>query len=491
MQTGAFNALGMMVLRVLGLSPAMSWRPASGGTSQQSDNTKLLENSDLINVIVGITADDVCIGNSAFYISGLDSVKSVRLKESTQRLCDALNKVSKWVASDLLRRGLSMYTLETLPSGACNLVPFLEDVYIYMCKDGSVVYYDKDGNKLKDILSFLYYTKDSLTVIDSSGSSNAGLSVDVVESDNLKYRIKPEAIQLSHIESAAQDLNTVERSMYRYRQTLSRLVRWVNVDVGTAMGDDINTAIGIVSQAINSNSMSLNVGATVVPGGDFNDALPIVPNRKGVGKPELVESIPNFDIKEIADLDYTLGRVFLSTRFPKTYADFNQSLNETTVSLLRSDIRYARMVSTTRQLMEDTVNTWYVDEGSGSSDVSFRLTKMPSTEDSDVVETLSAFADFSNNFYDVIDGADTKELAEAKVEALEALLADTSNLDSIQTWLGLVRDYIRTKFTVVADDKVSAVGKGAGSGSAVNELPGDAVLSEARSAYSAPDVEPE
>lgn len=458
MNTGAFNALGLMVLRVLGLNPVAAWRPASKGGSEMGKVGDYITSSDLINTIVDITASDVSFGETPIYLVGVDKLVSPELRERTQQLCTALNRISNWAATDLLKRGISLYVLhqDTQEDGAVKpiLIPYEVDVQVFMTKSGGIKLLTAEGQEVKNVLMFLNYSKESLEKITESTWDF--FTSKTFDKDDLLYQVLPEPIQLKNLARPARDLAMTEQAIYRYRQQLSRIVRYVTVDVGVSQGDRVTDAIDDVSQALNANSMSLTAGVGLDSMLTFDDAIPIIPVRKGVGKPELSESIPDFSgIKDLGDLDYTLGRIFMGTRFPKTYADFNTNLSDTTVSLLRGDVRYTHLVNKCRTLMERTINDWYHSEvqTAHSEEVKFHMTKLPGTEDSDVVEVLSAFADFSNSFFSSVNDAETEEEAMGRLDSLEALLADTSNLPSIQKWFVATRAYIKDKFKRIAKEE--------------------------------------
>lgn len=461
MYTGGLQSLGLMLANFLGIPPGVSLRRTYGnrGTSANGNGmSEILANHDFINSIVDITSDDVCVGNSPVYVSGLSSISSPVLKQRTEDICAALNKIVRWAAVDLLKHGLSMYVFHSYEDHVAgrvkaSLVPFVEDVKIYMKRDGSIVFYDTKDRVVENVLVFLNYSKESLVKIESGFHDN---SMSDAEWDEMLYEVTPEPIQLKNVSSVAQDLYGLERSMYSYRNKLARIVRFITVDVGNSQGERTQEIIDDISQTINADSQSLQ--PTMTPNTDFADGISIHPHRKGIGKPELVENVPDFDISKMADLDYTLGRLFLATRFPKTYADFNTNLNETTVSLIRGDIRYARMVAHCRFNIEDTINSWFRSSSKelDSSDVYFRLVKLPTSEDTDVVDTLTSFAEFSNNFIETLDNAETREAALNYLQSMESLLDDTSNLSSVQNWFELMRSYINDKFDALDRDEENA-----------------------------------
>lgn len=448
MNTGALEGLGMMLRSVLGLRPGVN-RIARGGASSAREGESYTGSfdalsNDFINSVVDITADDVCVGNSPFYVKGLNTIKSPILLSRTEALTVALNSIARWVAVDLLKRGVSAYWFELQGSDRkpC-LIPYLLDLQFYMRRDGSVACVSSTGEEVSDLLVFLSYSKESLSVVGGGG-------VDGSEESSYLYSITPEPIQLKNLGSIGADLAQEEAAMYSYRERLSRIIRMVAVEVGTAMGDRADEIIDTVSQVLNAPSSSLGMSGGV-SGAMFQDGIPVLPVRNGKGTPSIIESVPTFDISSMVDLDYTLGKFFLAARFPKTYADFNTALDASAVSLLRGDIRYARMVRRACSLMEDTVNAWYRSAVEGaSSSVEFKLVKLPTTEDADVSEVVQSFMDMNASWLDAIESAESEEQANLIIDSLETLLADTSNLHSVQEWFAVTREYVTDKFRAIA-----------------------------------------
>lgn len=526
MNTGAIQALGGMLRNVLGLPFGVN-RIGRGGDGRGGSGGGTVSgydilSDDFVNTVVGITADDVCIGNSPVYVTGSGTLKSPELRSRLDLLCSALNGVVRWAAIDLLKVGWSGYVLHTEKDESLGgivravLVPFMvgvgESLSFYMRKDGRVVVYDGNGQELADMLLFLNYSKESMILLDEDSDAVYG-SLSDADRLVLRYRIIPEPMQLKNMGSAAEALAGLESDIYQYRHKLARLVRMVTVDVGGSSGDRVQEIIDDISQVVNAGSMSL---AGAMGGSDmmFQDMIPVLPNRRGVGKPELITDVPDFDIDKLSDLDHALSKFFLAAQFPKTYADFNTQLDASTVSLLRGDVRYARMVGRCRSLMEDTINGWFkCTKELHESEVEFRLVKLPTTEDLDVSEIVSQFMDTNSGWLDQINAAETRDGAEFILDSLEALLSDTSNLHSIQSWFRVARDYVRRKFDAMdrelsEAESLEAEGDASGfGGSAVDamvdravaagdsdraarESAVDARLAGSRERFEAPDVFP-
>lgn len=457
---GNYQGFLLTLLNFLRIPPGIQVRKSYGANKDASTDwyEKTLASHDFINTIVDITADDVCIGNSPIYIENLDKVISPEQKEAYQKVVKAANKIAKWVAVDLLKRGYSLYAfrqfevkvdtfvggkkLETTETRQ-RLVPVLEEASFYMDEDGKIYVYVED-NLRDDLLVFLNFSKETLILNkDTDFNSQDPRS-------SYKFIINPEPVQLKHVQTVATDLYMVERAMYRYRVQLSKIVRFAEVEVGISQGGENNDlVVDNASAAVNANSMSLGMSSSD-PVMNFDDNLPINPIRKGAGHIDVISDIPDFDkIKELPDLDYTINRLFLAMRFPKSYADFGTALNETAVSLIRGDIRYSRMVANCRSIMQDTLNAWIFGDDYDPMDdaVQVKLTALPTSEDDDVIEALSKQSDFTQEVFQFLGDSESKEEANAKLQSISILLGDSTSQKSIQKWIQFMKDYINDKWS--------------------------------------------
>lgn len=459
-----------MLSRFIGVPPGTQVRkyyPSATGDERADAMENMLGSHDFINTIVDITADDVCLGCNPFYLQGTEHILSPELIKRYKRIVNALNKISRWVAVDLLKRGYSVYELRdqkivvgkdenekptyaTLPT----YVPVFGAVTFYMSADGKVDTFI-DGKKDEKVLTFLNYSRETIAPIKDGTPSGASTETP----DGYAYQVMPEPVQLKHVQTVATDLYSVERAIYRYRIQLSRIVRFAEVEAGIQLGNDNNNlAIDNAAAAVNANSQSMDA-VMLDPLMAFDDNLPVVPIHDKVGHIEVKSDIPDFNqIKELPDLEYTINRMFLAMRFPKSYADFNTALSDTAVSLIRGDVRYARMVDYCRSLMETTVNTRLFGPmfDPSTAETLIKLTSLPSSEDDDVVDALDKFQQFTSSAFDFIGAAETKDEAEVRLKSITILLGDTANLASIQRWSTLMMDYIAKKFKVEESDENGA-----------------------------------
>lgn len=438
---GQLSSTLMMVLNILKIPPGVSVRKAEGPQANDAWVGQGIASHDFINTIVDITADDVCVGNSPVYFDGLDTIVSPVFKSKLEILQRELNKIAKWTAVDLLKSGVSAYRWKSLKRGKDGtLIPLLDELHFYVMEDGSVKAFGKDNEPFSDALIFLSYSKESMTKIDKNKNDKTIPSGAIIT-------VMPQPIQLRHISTVARDLFTTERAMYYYRTQLSRIVRFASVDVGVSQGDKATEAINQVSTIINANSMSLPQAISTDAG--YDDEIPIVPHRRGIGKPEMYESIPDFDISKMADLDYTLGRLFLAMRFPKSYSDFSQALSETAVSTLRGDIRYYKMCNVCRTLMEDTMNSWLQESVTPTtkSKITVKMATIPNSEDDDLIQTMQQVSQYISEVYNfIVTQSESRQQANGKLESLKIMLGGSAGFNYVQQWYDKMAEIIDDQF---------------------------------------------
>lgn len=428
----SFEGLSLMLLNFLRIPPGAAVRKSYGAKGNLNESEIALSD-DIINSMVDITVDDVCIGNSPFYLKYDDSIDQKKL-EGFEVIQEQLNNIAKWAAKDLLKRGVSVYDVSRYKeNGKFVILPHLDEVQVFLNKYGETVITDMEGNILpqEETLAFVNFDKESMTPIDDS------VTLKEEEDTECVISVRPVPIQLKNISSVSRDLFLTKKSILRYRAQLSRIVRFVSVDVGVSQGNKQQEVVDTISEAINADSNSLM--QTTDQLSSYDDNIPVLPSRKGAGKPELVTDIPNANLSELVDLDHLQGDLALVMRFPKTYADFSQTLGDTAASTIRGDIRYSRLVDYARSKIEDTVNDFMllcVPEDVEKYHITYKLTQYPQPEDEDVIDAISSYKDFLSETVElVLENSKTKYLADQKIKMLEDLLGDAANIASIQAFI--------------------------------------------------------
>lgn len=428
------SGVATMLMNYLGVplgAKVKSMTNKNDGKGWTNENVK---NMELIAAILSITVDDVCIGSEPFYYKS-DETPSRIDKVKLDKVLKEFNEISKWIAYDLLADGVSVYKPKIVGK-SIYFVPILKTLKFVLNSKREVIVYDENDHKINDVLVFINYNKTSLSVRQNSRG----------EDEEDTFDITPLPIQLQNVQQTAQELSMTEKAIQRYRKTISKIVRFVHVEVGLAKGNDNQDLIDDISSGINADSLTLEGTSPDM----FEDQIPVFPTRKGLGKPEIEESVPSADITGLSDLDHIMGKLFLSTKFPKTYADFSTALDSSAVSLIRGDIRYARMLKTARSLMEKTINDYFKNlKVAKKYKVVFKLQEIPSPEDADVIESMRGYQDFLNDAYDYIFAdAETAEQANYKLDSFVELLGTSANMKTIESWIQLTRAYIKVRFKI-------------------------------------------
>lgn len=417
------------ILKWLRIPPGSSVRHATGpGTSSQSS----LDDNDYIQTILDITVDDICVGEAPLSIDyDFSTPKSAATK--LDQITDEFNDVIKDVARDLCQSGFSV--LDMVVNKKANkllIFPYIDDVEFYLSKEKKVVAYDPTTKKqLTDKLVFINYTKRSLQKVDDKDASIKG---------DVLFKIIPEPMQLKHAERTLEGITNAENSIAKYRSLL-RPVRYANVDIGTAQGDVQQATVDSIASAINCNSDSLGNSTTL---NEFDDNIPVLPNRKGLGKVEIGSDIPSANLKDLADLDYWLNKLNLIMRFPGTYMDFSKALSESAVSLIRGDLRYTKLCKAVQTLIVRTLNQYIQRSKFNKYKPVFALTTLPSSEDDDVLEALSNYRELAEDVETFVIGEsdDPALLRLHRLQLLKDLFGTSVTSPSLQKWFDDFEIYI-------------------------------------------------
>lgn len=423
------ESFSQTILRWLRIPPGTSLRKADGPSTSSIGK---IEDNEYVESILDITVDDVCVGEeplSVNYDSNTPEVEQKKLKG----ICNEFNSIVKWVARDLAELGYSVYDIAVSSKNKLVALPYLEEVEFYLTKDKRVVAFEQGstvGEQLKKKLIFINFNKKSLQSIDTKNKLPSDIA----------FKIVPSPMQLKNAERTVSGLVSAEDSLARYRIQLGRLARWVNVDIGASQGDTQKDVVDTISSSINANSSSLMNGNLYQ---EFDDNLPVLPHRKGLGKAEIVSDVPSANIADIVDLDYWKTKLALLMRFPATYMDFSKSMDATAVSLLRGDLRYSKLCKSIGTKITSTINEYISSSTFNKYHPVFSLTQLPSSEDDDVIAALQSFVELSKDVEEFINGEnDSKELKLHKLKLLQDLFATSVSSPSIQSWFEEFRKYI-------------------------------------------------
>lgn len=408
------ESFSQAILKWLRIPPGAAVRKANS-----SDTENSIDDNDYVQAIIDITVDDICIGDNPLSVDYESS--DLGIQKAIDQIIAEFNTVVKDVARDLCISGVSAWEVK-IKDKLFQLIPIIDEFEIYMKKDKSLVVVQ--GDKSLDCLLFINYNKRSLS-----------------KSDDEKYlfKIAPQAMQLRNAERTIEGITNAEKSIARYRGLLKPL-RWANVDIGAAQGDTQQDVVDTISSAINADSDSLTNSTTY---SDFNDNIPILPNRKGIGRVDIVSDIPSADIKELSDLDYWLSKLNLVMRFPATYMDFSKSLSESAVSTLRGDIRYLKLCSSVQSKITNTINKYLQDSAFKEAKPVVSLIQLPSSEDDDVIQALGDYNDLAESVENFVMEGEDKVACMHRLTLLKDLFDSVTTSPLLQKWFDDFESYIK------------------------------------------------
>lgn len=438
------------IMNYLGVPQGVLLRKNYGVNGNTNSNFDITAN-DYISTILDITVDDICIGDSPLtYTCSETTPDSVR--NATNQICDEFNKIMKWTARDLCQQGFSLYTASVKKMSSDEiersdensiqekllLLPFLDSVRFYMNNDGEIIVYNDDEKStvnLDNVVLFINYDKTCLTKLDKD-------RVDFKIDDSIIFEVTPLPMQLKKIAGAVKSLGMCESALLRYRTQMSRIARFINVDVGTSQGDQADDVSDAISSAINADSLSLMTSDDAML---YNDAIPVIPNRRGLGKPELVTDIPQYDLKDLGDIDYFLSKVTLLAKFPATYIDFTKVLDSGVATTIKGDIRYSKLCKSVRSVINNTINK-YVGSSKNFAqyEVTFLLNSAPDSEDADRNTALSDITQITDDMHRFVLGegdGDVKSMR-TRLALLQTMVGNKCITEEVSEFFRVENEYL-------------------------------------------------
>ena len=132
----------------------------------------------------------------------------------------------------------------------------MDKVKVILNSRKEVILLDENDSKIIDALVFVNFDRTSLAKI---------------EGKNYEFSITPKSIQLSNVTETGKELAMVEKAILRYRRGLSKILRFVSVEVGASQGNKQQELLDNVSSGINANSLSLETTVSDL----FDDEIPV------------------------------------------------------------------------------------------------------------------------------------------------------------------------------------------------------------------------
>ena len=137
----------------------------------------------------------------------------------------------------------------------------------------------------------------------------------------------------------------------------------------------------------------------------------------------------------------------MGLRFPKNYADFTQNLGDTAVSLIRSDLRYSKLIESISAVIENTVNKFVQDiPNLVKSDLKYKLTRIPNSETDELLNALNSSTDFTSTAWQLFSSSEDLQTALKLLDSVQTLFSATTNVKSVDNWVAKMKEALKVHF---------------------------------------------
>lgn len=431
MQTGSTTNFLISIANVLGLPLGAKLARANkpGGRGSRSvdreSSSALLEQLkgtrvyEYIMSVISLTTDDLCGFKKPLYYS-TTKMQGPAIEKGLDLLTDAVVTWLPSICYDLLIDGFSVYTYKTLVSDSTVnfvLLPYKDPISIYMTEVGTFNVYTHEGVLINNALLFLNFHARFLTKTNNDKKGS--------------FSVEPTGMQLADFEATAMQLMQMQNAVATLRSQ-QRYIRYATVNTGFSKGDDEQNIVDDVSEGLNSNSQDFPFME-----GTFDDRIPVFPTRGDIGKVTVESYAPQADTSLLDDVNGVKTELAGLLRFPETYSNFKDALGATATSLIRQDIRYARLLNNVRSVIERTINDWVLGVPSLSG-VLFQMNKLSSPEDADSIAGLNTNMQFVDSVMRALEDCSTPEQVSTTILSLKSLFDAPS--ESVDTFLDMIKN---------------------------------------------------
>lgn len=270
----------------------------------------------------------------------------------------------------------------------------------------------------KDFIHFsadngLNYAKISVESINNNGSISSQA-----------YTVKYGNSFLEAARSYYKTINLFKDLMMLARLTRSQFYRLVSVDVGQADDRETTRMIKEVRDVIsNSQTIQPKIGINTLSSPMSTGGNVYFPTRNGKGSVSMETVGGDFNVSEMADLDYFDNQYMAALKVPKQFLgqseDLPSGLGES--SLTRLDIRYARTVKRIQKILADGIRKLILWK--------FQLDNLDSIINNNY--EINSIPDFQICFHPVssAESVERAELIEQQTNKVEKLLDILDKID--------------------------------------------------------------
>ena len=215
---------------------------------------------------------------------------------------------------------------------------------------------DNYSSQLKEFDEFLHFINYSI-----ENSAEVKLKLEDEKKETViksVFVLQGESVITDKILETFRILSSLEDAIIRVRLAKSKMIRFINVDV-TKLTDNkkAQALVNYIHGALADNEA---VGTDTYTASSIQ-AEPVtvtIPVRNGVGAIHVEEFATAVDIKDIADVDHFMSKLFAGLRTPRSYFNYDEALpgvGSSGASLTRTDIRYARAVKKIQRVLVNAI----------------------------------------------------------------------------------------------------------------------------------------
>ena len=231
----------------------------------------------------------------------------------------------------------------------------------------------------------------------------------------IKYQVNRGVSMIESVRSIYRLLQLSEDSMIAAKLAKAEFIRIFNVEVGQSTPAQTSQVVNTIKNMFDSKA-TFNVQTGRYSAKKMTRPIgdPIInPVRNGSGNISHESIGGDFQVRDIADIDYLNNKLFAGLKIPKSFLGFEESLpgglgND---NLTRLDIRYSRTIKRLQNplisMVQDICLNWLDQNGRSVSKNDFQvILQAPSTaEELSRITELSTKLDIINNMIDSMSKA--------------------------------------------------------------------------------------
>jgi len=260
------------------------------------------------------------------------------------------------------------------------------------------------------------------------------------------FLLSGESLITDRISQLHKILITLEDGIIATRLAKSKLVRFINVEVGKVPDEKIPSIIQYVDGLVNkTEEISSTSDYYSAERRQVEPVSVVMPVRDDKGRVTIEEFSTSADIKEIADIEYFRDLFFASLRVPKAFFGIGEAMpGSGSGSFLRMDIKYARGVKKVQRVMvngiKDLVAVLVSKKKLSKKDFkvpeyTVKVVKISSAEDMEKNEEIALRVDMVNNLMTAFWDDNTSDFNMKKITVAKKFFEQVVPVNALSTFL--------------------------------------------------------